>query len=459
MTLTVAIIGRPNVGKSTLFNQLAGRRLALVHDTPGVTRDRREGIGRIADLEFRLFDTAGLDEAAGETLEARMRDQTERAVAEADVAVLLIDSREGITSLDRHFAQWLRKRPTPIILVANKCEGRAGEQGFYESYALGMGEPLAISAKQGEGMAGLYEALDEFATHVGKHADAHPPTGIEAEDDDHVSNGGRPLRLAIVGRPNVGKSTLVNRMIGEERMLTGPEPGITRDAVSVDWTYDGRAVQLFDTAGMRRRARIADKLERLSVEDAERAVRFAEVVVLVLDAGFMLEKQDLTIARMTGEQGRALVIAVNKWDMVADREGALSRLRDRLEASLPQVKGVSYVTLSALTGKGVDRLMAAVFRAHELWAGRLATAELNRWLAKTVAHHPPPLARGREVKARYITQVSSRPPTFAIFANRPAALSESYLRYLANALRADFGLPGIPIRLRPRRTRNPYIGE
>ena len=442
MTLTVAIIGRPNVGKSTLFNRLVGKRLAFVDDTPGVTRDRREGIGRIGDLSFNVIDTAGLEEAFDDSLEARMRQQTELAIEDADVALLLIDARAGVTPLDAYFANWVRREGTPIVLVANKCEGTAGEQGFYDAYALGFGEPLAVSAEHGEGISDLFAVLASYH-------------GIDKEDSTEDED--RPLQLAIVGRPNVGKSTLINRLLGEERLLTGPEAGITRDSIALDWAYKGRPLKLVDTAGLRRRARVFEKVERLSNADTMRTIRFAQVVVLLLDASDMLEKQDLTIARQTIDEGRALVVAANKWDIVADREVALKSVRDRLQTSLPQVRGVPLVTLSALNGNNLDRMLDAVISVYDIWNRRVETSKLNEWLRYMLEAHPPPLASGRRVRLRYMTQVKSRPPTFAIWTSRPDALPESYLRYLTNGLREDFGLNGIPIRFLLRKGRNPYV--
>jgi len=441
MAFTVAIIGRPNVGKSTLFNRLVGQRLALVDDSPGVTRDRREGEAALGDLRFRVIDTAGLDEGEAGSLVERMQQQTERALAAADVALFLIDARAGLNPLDRHFAEWLRRGRTPVVVVANKAEGRAGEAGVAEAFALGMGAPIALSAEHGEGMAELYATLAPFADN------AAPAAATAAE---------KPLQLAIVGRPNVGKSTLINRLIGEERMLTGPEAGITRDAIAVLWHWQGRAVRLIDTAGLRRRPKVEAKLEKLSVADTLRAIRFAEVVVLVVDATQGIEKQDLAIAALVEEEGRGLLIAVNKWDLVEDKSAALRRIKDRLERSLPQLAGLRLVTLSALGGAGVAKLMPAVQDLHAAWNTRIATPRLNRWLAHLQERHPPPLVNGRRLRLRYMAQANIRPPTFALFASKPGELPESYRRYLVNLMREDFDLPGVPIRVMLRKGENPY---
>lgn len=444
MSFTVAIIGRPNVGKSTLFNRLVGKKLALVDDTPGVTRDRREGEGSISNLNFRVIDTAGLEERFDDSLEGRMRRQTEIALAEAHVALMLIDAKAGITPLDKHFAGWLRKSETPVILVANKCEGKAGMPGLMESFSLGLGEPIALSAEHGEGMAELFDVLLPFEKQ-------------DAEEDEEDEE--KPLQLAIVGRPNAGKSTLVNHLIGEDRMLTGPEAGVTRDAIAVEWNYEGRAIKLVDTAGLRKKARVQKKLEKLSVADSLRVIRMAEVVVLMVDAEETFEKQDLTIAAHVIEEGRALVIAVNKWDTVKDRQGTLKLIRDRLSISLPQVRGVPVITLSALSGRGVEKLIPAVLEVYELWNTRISTARLNRWLEIMLEQHPPPMAKGRRLKIRYMTQVKARPPTFSLFMSSRGELPESYLRYLVNGLREDFNLPAVPIRLFPRTGKNPYADK
>lgn len=472
MTFTVAIIGRPNVGKSTLFNRLVGKRIAIVDDRPGVTRDRREGQGRLGDLTFRLFDTAGLEDAENETLEGRMRQQTEAAVADADVVLFVIDARAGVTPLDAHFGNWLRREKDKVVLVANKCEGKAGAPGLYEAFSLGLGEPVPISAEHGEGLGELYDAIASFAPEEAHDSYESAAEAMAEEPDDVVEeapDGAETwrdekapdtIRLAIVGRPNVGKSTLVNALLGEERMLTGPEAGITRDAIESDWSWQGQPFKLFDTAGLRRRARIHERLEYLSGEDTRRAIRFAHVVILVLDATQMLEKQDLTIARMVIDEGRALVIAANKWDIVEGREKALQDLRDRLETSLPQVRGIPYITISAERGRNLDKLLKAVVDTYEIWNRRVSTSRLNRWLADMTASHPPPLAKGRRIKLRYMTQIKTRPPTFAAFVSQPSELPESYIRYLVNGLRDIFKLEAVPIRFYLRGgSKNPFVKD
>ena len=448
MSFTVAVIGRPNVRKSTLFNRLTGKRLAIVDNIPGVTRDRREGDGSIAGLDFTVIDTAGLDDAGDGSLEARMREQTERALDDADVALFLIDARAGVTPLDEHFADWLRRHETPVIVVANKCEGGAGQGGLLETYGLGLGDPVALSAEHGEGLDGLFEALLPFG----------PPEG-EAEEETETGDAWKtkPLKLAIVGRPNAGKSTIINKLLGDERMLTGPEAGITRDSISVSWDWDGHPIRLIDTAGLRRKARVTGKLEGLSVGDALRAIRFAEVVVLTVDATLGLEKQDLSIARLVIEEGRALVLAVNKWDLAKDRKAVMSGIEDRLMTSLPQVRGIPVIPCSAKTGKGMDKLLPAVFSVYETWNRRVETGGLNRWLEAMTEAHPPPVAKGRRIKIRYMTQAKTRPPTFIVFASRKDALPESYVRYLINGLRESFDLPAVPIRVNLRAGKNPYV--
>lgn len=447
MQPTVVIVGRPNVGKSTLFNRLVGRREALVDDSPGVTRDRREGEASIADLEFRLVDTAGLEDAFDESLPARMRRQTEQAIATADLVMLVVDARTGITPLDEHFADWLRTQGSNVLLVVNKCEGRAGASGYLESYSLGLGDPVAISAEHGEGIHLLYDAVAAVS--------ADPEDEWSSEDVEEHDE--KALRLAIVGRPNVGKSTLINAMVGDDRMLTGPEAGITRDAISIEWEFDGHRIALVDTAGMRRRARIEEKLEKLSVGNSLNAIQYAHVVALVLDSDQMLEKQDLAIARHVIEEGRAFVIVVNKWDMVTDGAAALRILRDRMETSLPQGTGTPIVTLSATTGRGLDRLMPAVLKAYKHWNFRVSTAGLNDWLNDSMERHQPPLAANkRPIRLRYATQAKARPPTVVLFGNRPEDLPTSYLRYLENSFRDQFKLEGTPIRIQTRKSANPY---
>ena len=451
MTLSVAIIGRPNVGKSTLFNRLVGKRLALVDDTPGVTRDRRQGEAKLGDLTFDIVDTAGLEDADSATLAGRMRAQTEQAIAESDLVLFMIDARAGVTPIDEHFANFLRKTNRPIALLANKAEGRAGEPGVLEAYGLGLGDPIPISAEHGEGLADLYDVLRD---HV--DAAANPDTDPDDEETDDPDDDSSPMRIAIIGRPNAGKSTLVNRLIGEERLLTGPEAGITRDAIAVDWSWRDRPIRVFDTAGLRRKSRVSEKLEKLSVADALRAIRFAEVVVVMIDATMPFEKQDLQIADLVVREGRALVIAVNKWDLIDEPAETRHTLESELERLLPQVRGVPMVTISGLTGSKLDRLMDAVLAAHAVWNRRISTAKLNRWLDWITASHPPPAPGGRRIRLRYMTQPKSRPPHFVVFCSRPEDLPESYRRYLLNSLRDTFDLPGIPLRLTYRKGDNPY---
>jgi len=466
-SFTVAIVGRPNVGKSTLFNRLIGRREAIVHDRPGVTRDRREAVGSLGGLTFTVIDTAGLEDVDVETLEGRMRRQTEKAIADADVALFLLDARAGITPLDEHFADLLRRSRTPILLVANKTEGKGSESALYDAFRLGLGEALPISAEHGQGLDGLYVALVPFA----------PPEDLEAIEDDEdeeaepapLAEGEepppgplRPLQLAIIGRPNTGKSTLINRLVGEDRVLTGPEAGITRDAIHIDWTYrfpDGstREIRLVDTAGVRRRVKITDAVEKLSVGDTFEAIRLAEVVVLVVDSEAPLDNQELTLARFVAEEGRALVIAVNKWDAVKEKRSILQMVEDRLASSLAQVRGIPIVTLSAKTGQRVDSLMDAVFAVHATWNKHISTNPLNRWLAAATRAHPPPLSIHKQrIKLRYMTQAKTRPPTFVIFSTRAADLPDAYMRYLTNGIRDTFDLDGVPIRIHLRKPKNPF---
>ncbi|WP_298110167.1 ribosome biogenesis GTPase Der [Bradyrhizobium sp.] len=451
MPFTVAIIGRPNVGKSTLFNRLVGQKLALVDDAPGVTRDRREGEARLGDLRFTVIDTAGLDEGARGSLTARMQEQTETAIGLADALMFVIDARAGLTPNDRAFADYARRASKPVVLLANKSEGKHGEVGAMESYALGLGDPILISAEHGEGMAELYQALRALMPEVTDKDEA----GDEAVDtDEDVAR--RPIRVAVVGRPNAGKSTLINRLLGEERLLTSAEAGTTRDSIAVEFTWNGREFRVFDTAGLRRRSRIEEKLEKLSVADALRAVRFAEVVVLMTDAQSKFEEQDLRIADLIEREGRALVIAVNKWDLVEAKPGAISALRAEADHWLPQVKGAPLVAVSGLMGEGIDRLMAAIEEAYAVWNRRIPTAALNRWFEQAIAANPPPAVSGRRLKLNYITQAKARPPSFVLFCSRADAVPQAYLRYLVNSLRDHFDLPGTPVRIALREKANPF---
>jgi len=456
----IAVVGRPNVGKSTLFNRLTGRRSALVDDQPGLTRDRRSGEAQLGTATIQLVDTAGLEEAKPGSIAARMRAQTETAIASAHLVLFLIDARDGVTPADRGFAELVRASGKPVILVANKCEGRGGEGGFYEAFELGLGEPVAISAEHGEGIGELMRdagaALGIAEPPSRKKPRRGEPADAEAPDPAESDLPSRPLRVAIVGRPNAGKSTLVNALLGEERMITGPEPGLTRDTIATDFDWGGRTIRLFDTAGLRRKARISERAEKLAATDALKAIRFAEVVVLLLDAERGMEKQDLTIADMVADEGRALIIAVNKWDLVADKQSRLRSLREEIEQSLAQIKGVPVLALSALSLKGLDQLMRAVLGIDEVWNRRVPTRDLNRWLADAQSRHAAPAVRGRPIRMRYMTQANARPPTFIAFCSRPEGLPKSYVRYLVNGLRDAFNLQGVPIRLQLRKSDNPY---
>ncbi|MGX6647489.1 ribosome biogenesis GTPase Der [Maricaulaceae bacterium MS644] len=445
---SLAIVGRPNVGKSTLFNRIAGKPLAIVDDRPGVTRDRRQARGRIGDLELRLIDTAGYeDEKTG--VEARMRAQTEAALAEADVCVFLIDGREGVTALDERFAEVLRKSDKPVILAVNKCEGARGDDGALEAWNLGLDEPVPVSAAHGEGMADLYARLVEVLEGQ-TSADLEYSDGLDEDAED------APLRLAVVGRPNVGKSTLVNAMIGEERLITGPEAGLTRDAIAVEWEWNGERVRLHDTAGLRKRGKVDDRLERMSAADTLRAIKFAEIVLLLVDAERPFEKQDLTIADRIVEEGRGLVVLISKWDLVEDKQAKLAELREEFERLLPQVKGAPLIPVSGLTERGLDKIMPTVKALHANWSVKVKTRDLNDWLKEMTQRHPPPAVDGRRVKPRYLSQTKARPPTFVLMASRASQLPESYKRYLVNGLREAFDLPGVPIRLIVKAQHNPY---
>ena len=474
MSFKVAIIGRPNVGKSTLFNRLAGKKLALVDDTPGVTRDRRVHPAKLYDLNFDVIDTAGFEDAAAATLQGRMRAQTEIAIEEADLIFFLIDSKAGLLPDDRTFADIVRRSGKPVVLVANKAEARGAENGMLESWGLGLGEPVPFSAEHGQGLPDLRDAViaaigekrafgedDEGAQdHIAESElligeDIADPDAAEAVVYDET----KPMRIAVVGRPNVGKSTLINALIGEERLLTGPEAGITRDSISVDWEWGGRKIKLFDTAGMRRKAKVQEKLEKLSVADGLRAIRFAEVVIIVFDATIPFEKQDLQIADLIIREGRAPVIAFNKWDMIDNPQEELAELREMTDRLLPQVRGVQAVTMSAETGRGLEKLMAAVIKTHQVWNRRVSTGRLNRWLEGILAHHPPPAVAGRRLKVKYVTQAKTRPPGFVVSCSRPDTMPQSYVRYLVNNMREAFDMPGVPIRVALRTSDNPFAGK
>jgi GTP-binding protein len=474
MGFTVAIIGRPNVGKSTLFNRLAGKKLALVDDTPGVTRDRRMHPAKLYDLAFDVIDTAGFEDAPAASLPGRMRAQTEIAIREADLIFFLVDAKTGLVPDDRAFAEIVRRSGKPVVLVANKAEARGSEGGFLESWELGLGEPVPISAEHGQGLPDLREAIiaalgearalgeeedeaggEPAASEVLIGEDIADPDAEEAPAYDET----KPLRIAVVGRPNAGKSTLINSLIGEERLLTGPEAGITRDSISVDWDWRGRRMKLFDTAGMRRKAKVQEKLERLSVADGLRAVRFAEIVIIVLDATIPFEKQDLQIADLIVREGRAPVIAFNKWDLIDNPQQVLAELREKTERLLPQVRGIQAVPVSAETGRGLDKLMDAVIRTHKVWNSRVSTGRLNRWLEGILAHHPPPAVAGRRLKIKYVTQVKTRPPGFVVSCSRPDAMPQAYVRYLVNNLRDAVDMPGVPIRMALRTSDNPFAGR
>ena len=468
MSFTLAIVGRPNVGKSTLFNRLVGKRLALVDDQPGVTRDLREGAARLGDLKFTVIDTAGLEEATDESLQGRMRRLTERAVDMADICLFMIDARAGVTPSDEVFADILRKRSAHVILAANKSEGAAADAGVYEAYGLGLGDPIRLSAEHGEGLNELYSVLMPLADEFAERARAQvPETEVEIGEDEALDETvpkptrAKPLQIAVVGRPNAGKSTLINQILGEDRLLTGPEAGITRDAISLSLDWGGVPVRIFDTAGMRKKAKVQEKLEKLSVSDGLRAVKFAEVVVVLLDAAIPFEQQDLRIADLAEREGRAVVVAVNKWDIEDQKQQKLRDLKEAFERLLPQLRGAPLITVSAKTGRGIERLREAILRAYEVWNRRISTAQLNRWLTGMLEAHPPPAPQGKRIKLRYMTQAKTRPPGFVVMCSHPDKMPESYNRYLINGLRDDFDMPGTPIRLtmRSQSDKNPYKGK
>jgi len=470
MSFTVAIVGRPNVGKSTLFNRLVGKKLALVDDTPGVTRDRRPGDAKLIDLRFTIIDTAGLEQSGPETLQGRMWAQTEAAIDEADLTLFVVDAKYGLTPADETLGEMLRRRGKPVVLVANKSEARGSEGGFYDAFTLGLGEPCPISAEHGQGMIDLRDAIvaaigedmafppevDEAVTNVDVRDEFD---GDEDEEEEPVYDDTKPLRVAIIGRPNAGKSTLINRFLGEDRLLTGPEAGITRDSISVEWDWRGRTIKMFDTAGMRRKARVIEKLEKLSVADSIRSIRFAETVVIVFDATIPFEKQDLQLVDLVIREGRAAVLAFNKWDLVEDPQAVLADLREKTERLLPQARGIRAVPMSGQTGYGLDRLMQNIIDTDKIWNRRISTAKLNRWLDGATTQHPPPAVSGRRLKLKYMTQVKARPPAFMVSCTRPEAIPESYTRYLVNALRVDFEMPGVPIRVHYRASDNPFEGR
>ena len=465
MSFVLAIIGRPNVGKSTLFNRLVGKKLALVDDTPGVTRDRRRADASIGEMEFQVIDTAGLEEVDEDSLEGRMRAQTEKAIEEADLSLFLIDARAGLLPADALFAKMLRKSGKPVILVANKAEGRKAESGFYEAFKLGFGEPIGFSAEHGLGMGDLFDALIKEVGEEVAFPSEHEEIELQEEDENFDADNPpeyddtKPMRIAVVGRPNAGKSTLINQMVEEDRLLVGPEAGITRDSISVDWEWQGRTIRLHDTAGMRKKAKVQGKLEKLSIHDGLRAIQFAEVVIIVFDATISFEKQDLQISDLIIREGRAPVIAINKWDLIEDRQMVLKELHEKAERLLPQVKGLKVIPISGATGEGIPKLMKAVMDVHKSWNRRIPTARLNKWLDDVQYHHPAPAVGGRPIRMKFVTQVKSRPPTFMVSCSRPDSLPTSYTRYMVNNLREQFDLYSTPIRMFLRTAENPYANR